>query len=102
MIRQGKILKQVQGPSRKFYHRQQKVGPWAKLPRAQVSRFTKNMRLLTEWATAQNTWPVSAGMRPFWAVRAFWCPQNPGSSTEQNEYGNKEGEGQGIKDCLGK
>lgn len=45
MIRQGKILKQVQGPSRKSYHKQQKVGPWAKLPTAQVSRFTKNLKV---------------------------------------------------------
>lgn len=52
MIRQGKILKQVQGPSRKSYHKQQKMGLGTKLPIAQVSRFTQDMRLLTGAAQA--------------------------------------------------
>lgn len=52
MIRQDKILKQVQGPSRKSYHKQQKMGLATKLHIARVSRFTQDMRLLTGAAQA--------------------------------------------------
>lgn len=106
MIRQGKILEQVQGPSRKpitnsrrWDYAKATCSPGFKVhPGFEVA--DRSCPGLIGKA-AQNTWPVSAEMRLFWANRDFYCPQNPGSSTEQNEYRNKEG-GQGIKYYLGK